>query len=128
LTARFGCFSRLCFPHDRRAGARLPPHLWSASWSCPIPQVKGMKFNGKVVEHYDDATFSGKMEMSEIPFKKQKRFSYQKEFRVCVRGETTGTDALRFNMGDISGFSGKVKSSEINKEFQINLKPTKPAS
>jgi hypothetical protein len=41
---------------------------------------------------------------------------------------TRGTDALRFNMGDISGFSGKVKSSEINKEFQINLKRAKPGS
>jgi hypothetical protein len=88
-------------------------------------RAAGVKFQGKVVEYYDDATFSGKMALADIPFRKQMRFSWQREFRVCVQTGTKGTDPWHCRMGEISSFSGKIRSSDLNSHFQVNFKPAK---
>jgi hypothetical protein len=63
-------------------------------------QRRGQWFEGKLVEYYDDETFHGEIAPKDIPFKKQKRFSYQNEFRICVQTKTSGSDPLLIDIGD----------------------------
>ena len=65
-------------------------------------QRMGQWFEGKLVEYYDDETFHGEIAPKDIPFKKQKRFSYQNEFKICVQTKTSGNDPLLIANGDIS--------------------------
>ena len=47
---------------------------------------------GKLVGYYDDAIFHGKMAASEVHFSKQKRFTYQSEFRICFNSIIISSD------------------------------------
>lgn len=85
-------------------------------------QYNGQWFRGKLVEYYDDETFHGEVEPREIPFKKQKRFSYQREFRICVRTNMEGDDPISIEVGDISDICGKTESSQLNDAFTLSLK------
>jgi hypothetical protein len=79
----------------------------------------GQWFRGQLVEYYDDETFHGEFASKDIPFMKQKRFCYQKEFRICVQTATTGDDPITIDMGDISHICAKMKSSEIISHFEL---------
>lgn len=83
----------------------------------------GRRFRGKLVEYYDDETFHGEIEPREIPFRKQKKFSYQREFRVCIQTNTEGNSPLMIEIGDISDICGKIGSSQLNDAFSLSLKP-----
>lgn len=82
----------------------------------------GQWFRGKLVDYYDDETFHGEIEPREIPFRKQKRFSYQREFRICVQTNTEGETPLLIDIGDISDICGKTDSSQLNDAFSLSLK------
>jgi hypothetical protein len=85
-------------------------------------QSRALPFRARLVDYYDEETFHGEIPPIDIPFKKQKRFEYQKEYRVCVRSDTKGDDPLIVDIGDISSFSAKIPSSGINELFQISLR------
>ena len=85
-------------------------------------QHNGQWFRGKLVEYYDDETFHGEIEQREVPFKKQKRFSYQREFRICVRTNVEGDGPISIEAGDISDICGKTESSQLNGAFDLSLK------
>jgi hypothetical protein len=84
---------------------------------------RGQWFRGKRVEYYDDETFHGEIPPGDIPFKKQKRFSYQNEFRICVRTNTIDSAPLLIDIGDISHIAAKVASSRLNDLFELKLEP-----
>jgi hypothetical protein len=85
-------------------------------------QRSGLPCRGRLVEYYDEETFHGEIAPIDIPFKKQKRFGYQKEYRLCVQSKTKGDDPLIIDIGDISSISAKIESSQINQLFQTNLR------
>jgi len=72
----------------------------------------------KLVKYYDDELFHGSFEHNEIPFRKQKRFAYQREFRICIDTGSGGTTPLHLNIGKIEA-SMKVKSRELNNMFRL---------
>ena len=86
-------------------------------------QGTGHRARGKLVEYYDDETFHSEITADNIPFKKQKRFSFQKEFRICVQTNTAGTDPLLIDIGDISHLSSErmpsERGSEVFKLFKL---------
>jgi hypothetical protein len=80
----------------------------------------GHRVRGKLVEYYDDETFHGEIVPDDIPFKKQKGFSYQKEFRICVQTNTIGNDPLLIDIGDISHIcSAKMPSARVSEVFKL---------
>jgi hypothetical protein len=85
-------------------------------------QRSGLPCKARLVEYYDEETFHGEIAPVDIPFKKQKRFAYQREYRVCVNSKTKGDDPLIIEIGDISSLSAKIESSRVNDLFQINLR------
>lgn len=68
---------------------------------------------GKLVDYYDDAVFHGEIAASEIPFSKQKRFSYQREFRVCLKRPAPTADALIVDIGDLSAIGKKIPANQF---------------
>jgi hypothetical protein len=80
---------------------------------------RGYWYNWNIVDYYDDKVFHGGFEEREIPFNKQMRFQYQREFRICVDTKTMGADALTIDVGDISHICKKVDSSHLIDELKF---------
>jgi hypothetical protein len=90
-------------------------------------QRMGLSYRGKIVEYYDDETFHGEIapnDENDIPFRKQKRFSYQKEYRICVQTNTTGCDALKIYIGDTLHTCARVASSQVKDLLKLKPQPT----
>jgi hypothetical protein len=80
---------------------------------------------GKLVSYYDDAVFHGEIAASKIPFSKQKRFSYQSEFRVCLNTRASTAAALTVDIGDLSAISRKIPANQFQRfnEFEVAPQP-----
>jgi hypothetical protein len=75
-----------------------------------------------LVEYYDEELFHGSFKRDEIPFRKQKRFKYQREFRICIDTGTLDSAPITLNIGRIEA-SMKVRSKELNTLFQVRTEP-----
>jgi hypothetical protein len=74
----------------------------------------GHVFQTGSVKYYDEMTFHGPIPDAEIPFRKQKRFDFQREYRVAIHPRVMTLLPITINLGDISSFCKKTKASEIN--------------
>jgi hypothetical protein len=66
------------------------------------------------VKYYDDAIFHGSIPESEVPFWKQRRFNFQREYRVCIYPRLAADAPMIIRVGDISSFCKKMRASEIH--------------
>jgi hypothetical protein len=89
--------------------------------------LKSQGYKAKLVDYYDDEVFHGEIPMAEIPFKKQKRFSYQREFRLCVYPRTQQDTAITIAIGDISSICAKVEAARLNGLLGIQSEPAPEA-
>lgn len=74
-----------------------------------------------LVHYYEDSTFNGEIPRSRILFWKQKRFEYQREFRIAVAPKLFGTDPLVLDVGNLSDLCGKVSSHQLNDFLKVRL-------
>ncbi|MFT8912951.1 hypothetical protein [Zymomonas mobilis] len=85
------------------------------------------KYRFGLVNYYDDSNFSGNFPIIDAPFNKQKRFEYQREFRICVYPDEPNFHIprpLQLNIGDLSSCTYKTTTDNImNNFFKIDLKP-----
>jgi hypothetical protein len=72
----------------------------------------------KLVKYYDERLFHGSFKREDVPFSKQKRFEYQKEFRICINNGTRGTAPLTLNIGSIRDISLKMRSRQLNERLR----------
>lgn len=86
-------------------------------------KIQNYKATGKLVEYYDNEVFHGMIPMADIPFMKQKRFSYQREFRLCVDAGCKTDSALTINIGDISHICVKVDADNLPGRLEIKTEP-----
>jgi hypothetical protein len=86
-------------------------------------QMRGQWFHGQLVEYYDDLTFHGNFEPKEAPFRKQRRFEYQQEFRVCIHTDTKGDDPLILQIGDLSDIAVRLDTKNLGNLFRLHLAP-----
>jgi hypothetical protein len=83
-------------------------------------------FKADMVDYYDETKFHGDFAAEDVPFRKRSRFAYQKEFRVCLQTPTAGDEPLTFEIGDMSAFAIKVRSTDINASLKVT--PKQPSS
>ncbi|MDD5227707.1 MAG: hypothetical protein PHN45_07215 [Methylococcales bacterium] len=69
----------------------------------------------RLVDYYDKDLFHGHFQQNEAPFKKQKKFSYQNEFRILIKPKTFDGKAIVIDVGDMSSFTIKTESYELPK-------------
>lgn len=81
--------------------------------------LKGREFAYRLVQYYDETTFHGMIPPRDIPFRKQKRFTYQQEFRICVYPKIVHNSPITINIGNISNMTGKVLSSQLNSQLVL---------
>jgi hypothetical protein len=63
---------------------------------------RGYRFRYDFVEYYDEKTFHGEIPRKNVPFTKQERFSYQREYRLCVYPGTPTNGPMTIGIGDLS--------------------------
>jgi hypothetical protein len=80
---------------------------------------QGYRGSAKLVEYYDEEVFHGEIPAEDIVFRKQKRFSYQREFRLCVDTGTQQDAAITINIGDISSICAKVEAATLPSIFKL---------
>ncbi len=61
-------------------------------------------FEDKLVDYYDDKSFSGEFSDSDVPFKKQIRFAYQSEYRIVVKPRVLANDPITISIGSIENY------------------------
>jgi hypothetical protein len=83
-------------------------------------------YRDDMVDYYDESTFHGEFAATDVPFRKQSSFSYQKEYRVCLQTSTAGNDAITVKIGDMSSFAIKARSADIIASLKVTL--NKPSS
>jgi hypothetical protein len=86
-------------------------------------KLQNHKYSWGMVRYYDEKTFHGAIPRKEIPFTKQKRFSYQQEFRICVHPKLMLDCPITINIGSISRICAKIDSSRLNNHLGIQLEP-----
>ena len=88
--------------------------------------LKGRKFAYRLVQYYDDTAFHGTIPPREIPFRKQKRFTYQQEFCICVYPKIMHNSPITINIGNISKMTGKMLSSQLDSQLVLKTEPAAP--
>jgi hypothetical protein len=86
-------------------------------------KIQGHQVAWGMVRYYDETTFHGSIPRKEIPFRKQKRFSYQQEFRICVHPKVMLDSPITIKIGTISSICAKMDSSRLNSVLGIKLEP-----
>jgi hypothetical protein len=84
-------------------------------------QLRAQKyiFQEKLVDYYDDKSFHGEFNDSDVPFKKQVRFAYQREYRIAVAPSLLASTPITIDIGPIDNLSAKkVESSGLNAILQ----------
>lgn len=79
--------------------------------------------SGKLVEYYDEETFNGEIPLRNVIFNKQKKYSYQNEYRLAFNSNTTGIDPRTINIGSIAEYSLKTETKQVNNLIKIEVKP-----
>jgi hypothetical protein len=78
-------------------------------------RAQGYRFQAKLVDYYDDKSFSGEFSDSDTPFKKQVRFAYQREYRIAVESSLLASNPITIDIGPIDNLlAKKVESSGLN--------------
>ena len=79
-------------------------------------RAKGYGIRYGLVQYYDPETFHGNFDDEEAAFRKQNRYSFQREFRFAMNSGSLGEEPLVMDIGDISDITLQLKSSELNGE------------
>lgn len=83
---------------------------------------QNFKFMTGLVEYYDDKTFHGQFTLKQTPFRKQQRFDYQKEFRVCVFPREINmmtAGPMNLSIGDLSSGCTKMSADDVMTAFKL---------
>lgn len=70
----------------------------------------------KLVEYYDPVSFSGHFRDIESVFWKQKRYSFQREFRFVINSGSPGELPLCMDIGDLRHITLQLESTDLNSQ------------
>ncbi|MGM0582965.1 MAG: hypothetical protein ACQETL_19975 [Bacteroidota bacterium] len=88
-----------------------------------IKSVKNEGFGLKagLVEYYDPNVFSGTFSEDVAVFRKRQEFAHQREYRFSINTGSSGDDALKLQIGDISDIAIFCKTSQVNSLLKVRL-------
>ncbi len=92
------------------------------------PKLKelGLAGTGRLVKYYDDELFSGEFAFAEIEFNKQKRFSYQREWRLRVRSNIVTTGPITIDIGALPAGTFKLPATKFGCLNEMRFVPNRP--
>jgi len=106
---------------------RFGPHAVVIPWGPFMESIKqaargqSLRLRAGLVHYYDDEVFNGEFKLKDVPFRKQKRFDYQREFRICIQTLDRSLMPRTFNIGSLRGLGGYMPSEQTLKAFKLSL-------
>lgn len=71
------------------------------------------------VKYFDPDTFSGRFDRP--PFMKQKRFAWQREYRLAVKRRVSAAEVYTLNVGSLKDVCTVVDSAALNDQMRVEL-------
>ncbi|GCE79380.1 hypothetical protein [Komagataeibacter oboediens] len=86
-------------------------------------KIHSFGLRANLVHYYDNDVFNGIIAIKDIPFRKQKRFSYQREFRICVRNNDLYPmkENLTLKVGSLSDVATYIPSEQLLSAFKLDM-------
>ncbi len=106
---------------------RFGPHAVVIPWGLFMQRLKqaarsqSLRLRAGLVSYYDEEVFNGEFKLNDVPFRKQKRFDYQREFRICVHTLDRSPMPRTFNIGSLHELGGYMPSEQTLKAFKLSL-------
>lgn len=106
---------------------RFGSHAVVIPWGPFLERIKraareqSLRLRAGLVRYYDDEVLNGQFELRDVPFRKQKRFDYQREFRICVQTLDRSPAPRTFNIGSLRGLGAYIPSEHVLKAFRLSL-------
>jgi hypothetical protein len=106
---------------------RFGPHAVAIPWGSFMERIKqaarsqSLPLRAGLVRYYDDEVFNGEFKLKDVPFRKQKRFDYQREFRICIQTLDRSPMPRTFNIESLRGLGGYMPSEHMLKAFKLSL-------
>lgn len=106
---------------------RFGPHAVVIPYGAFMERLKttatnqALKLRADLVRYYDNETLNGQFQLKDVPFRKQKRFDYQREYRICIRTLDRSPLPRTFNIGSLSGLGSYLPSEQVLKAFKLSL-------
>lgn len=106
---------------------RFGRHAIVIPWGPLMEQIKraareqSLRLRAGLVRYYDDEVLNGQFELKDVPFRKQKRFDYQREFRICIQTLDRSPTPRTFNIGSLRGLGGYIPSEHVLKAFKLSV-------
>ena len=82
----------------------------------------GYRSQSQLVRCFDEVLYSGSFDGSEIPFRKGKRFAYQKEYRIVAKTPPGVGSPLVLELGDLSTIARLTTAEEFNASLTVEVK------
>lgn len=82
---------------------------------------QSLRLRAGLVRYYDDEALNGQFELKDVPFRKQKRCDYQREFRICIQTLDRSPTPRTFNIGSLRGLGGYIPSEHVLKAFKLSV-------
>ncbi|MDE1905753.1 MAG: hypothetical protein KGH75_04810 [Rhodospirillales bacterium] len=82
---------------------------------------QSLRLRAGLVHYYDDNVFNGEFKFKDAPFRKQKRFDYQREYRICVQTLDHTPAPRTINIGSLRGLGCYTPSEHLLKAFKLSL-------
>jgi hypothetical protein len=84
-------------------------------------ESRGWRSSRRVVEYYE-LDFAGIFDPKDVPFRKSRIFSYQKEYRIVARTSQHTPTPLVLDIGDINSIAGLTTLEEFNTTLKFDVR------
>lgn len=105
---------------------RFGPHAVVIPYGAFMESLKKTAIEQKLslradlVRYYDNEILNGQFQPKDVPFRKQKRFDYQREYRISIRTLDRSPLPRTFNIGSLRELGRYVPSEQILKAFKLS--------
>jgi len=102
-------------------------HAVVIPWGPFLERIKlaarsqSLRHRAGLVRYYDDEIFNGEFKLKDVPFRKQKRFDYQREFRICIETIDHSQITRTFNIGSLRRLGAYTPSEHLLNAFKLSL-------
>jgi hypothetical protein len=107
---------------------RFGPHAVVIPYGAFMERFKkaaidqALSMRADLVRYYDNEILNGQFQLKDVPFRKQKRFDYQREYRISIRAPDRSPLPRIFNIGSLHGLGSYVPSEQILKALKLSLR------
>lgn len=81
---------------------------------------QSLRLRADYVRYYDDEVLNGQFDLKDVPFRKQKRFDYQREFRISVRTLDSTPGPRTFNVGSLRGLGTYIPAESLLNALKLS--------